>query len=35
MDGDSLGLRSFVDGLSDKDLVLLRDAVATRLCREK
>ena len=32
---DSVDLRSFVDGLSDKDLDELRDAVATRLCREK
>jgi len=35
MDGDSLDLRSFVDGLSDEGLAELRDAVATRLCREK
>lgn len=33
--GDSFDLRSFVNGLSEKDLAELRDAVATRLCREK
>jgi len=32
---DSIDLRSFVDRLSGKDLGELRDAVATRLCREK
>lgn len=35
MDGGSLDLRSFVDGLSDEGLAELRDAVAARLCREK
>ena len=35
MTSESLDLRSLVDGLSEKDLAALRDAVATRLCREK
>ena len=35
MESGSLDLRSFVDGLSNGDLDELRDAVATRLCREK
>ena len=35
MDCDSLDLRLLVDGLSDEGLSELRDAVETRLCREK
>jgi len=35
MDGGSLDLRSLVDGLSAAELDELRDAVASRLCREK
>ena len=35
MESGSLDLRAFVDGLSHEDLDELRDAVATRLCREK
>ena len=35
MDGGSLDLRPLVDGLSAAELDELRDAVASRLCREK
>ena len=35
MESDSLDLRSLVDGLSRAELDELRDAVASRLCREK
>ena len=35
MESSSLDLRSLVDGLSAAELDELRDAVASRLCREK